>query len=74
VIQVPPGRSMLAGHSWPIWVVGLAIIAAVGALLSVWLGRHHSQRAKMLWTAIIVAVPLLGPLAWFTLGWERRRD
>ncbi|MGI9076336.1 MAG: PLD nuclease N-terminal domain-containing protein [Gemmatimonadaceae bacterium] len=72
--QVPPGQSLLAGsRSWPIWLASGTIILLVGALLSVWLGKQHSVKAKAIWTAIIFAVPVLGPLSWFLLGRERQR-
>lgn len=50
------------------WVAGAAL-----ALVSIWRGRSHSVKAKAIWTAIVVLVPLLGALAWFLLGRERRR-
>lgn len=51
----------------------IAAALAILALLSIWLGAHHSLRAKLIWTAIALLVPILGPLAWFALGQERRR-
>ncbi|HEU4641203.1 MAG TPA: PLD nuclease N-terminal domain-containing protein [Gemmatimonadaceae bacterium] len=73
MIQVPPGRSLLAGGtSWPLWVAALAVIAGVAALTSIWLGRHHSRSAKVVWTVIVLVIPILGPIGWFLLGWERR--
>lgn len=73
MIQVPPGRSLLAGGtSWPLWIVALAVIAGVAALTSIWLGRHHSRQAKVVWTIIVLVLPIIGAIAWFALGWERR--
>lgn len=72
--QVPPGRSLLAGGmSWPMWFAAASVIALAAALLSIWLGRHHSLKAKAVWTVISVALPILGPAGWFVLGRERRR-
>lgn len=72
-MQVPPGRSLLAGGTnWPLWLAVLAIIAGVTALASIWLGRHHSRSAKIVWTVIVLVLPIVGPLAWFLLGFERR--
>jgi hypothetical protein len=74
VIQVPPGASLLAGRQgWPVWLAGGALLLLAGALASIWLGRHHSRAAKVVWTAVAVLVPVLGPLGWFLLGRERRR-
>ncbi|MBX6330862.1 MAG: PLDc N-terminal domain-containing protein [Gemmatimonadaceae bacterium] len=73
MMQVPPSHSLLAaGRSWPLWVTAIAVIAGVSALASVWMGRHHSTRAKVVWTVIVIVIPILGPLAWFALGRERR--
>jgi hypothetical protein len=38
------------------------------------MGRHHSRRAKIIWTVISVLLPIIGPLGWFLLGRERRRE
>jgi hypothetical protein len=75
VTQVPPGESLLAGsRDWPLLLGAAALISVVGALVSIWLGRHHSTRAKLVWTAIAVALPIVGPIAWFVLGREKPRD
>lgn len=73
LMQVPPNRSLLSGSAWPLWLVAAAVIALATALLSIWLGRHHSLKAKAIWTVISIALPILGPLGWFVLGRERRR-
>jgi hypothetical protein len=75
VTQVPPGESLLAGsREWPLWFGAAAVIARVSALLSIWLGRAHSTKAKLVWTVIALAVPILGPIAWFVLGRQGRRS
>ncbi|HJR62412.1 MAG TPA: PLD nuclease N-terminal domain-containing protein [Gemmatimonadaceae bacterium] len=74
MIQVPPGRSLLSGNvDWPLIVTAAAVILAVAALFSIWLGRLHSPRAKLVWTAIVLVVPIAGPLLWYALGRERKR-
>ncbi|MBK5186792.1 MAG: PLDc N-terminal domain-containing protein [Gemmatimonadaceae bacterium] len=74
MIQVPPHGSMLrGGTSWPLWFVAIAVIAGVLALASIWLGRRHGRPAKIVWTAIVVLVPVLGACGWFLLGHQRRR-
>lgn len=71
-MQVPPGESLLAGsRNWPLWLfVGWAVLGAI-ALLSIWLGRQHSPRAKTIWTVLVIVVPIAGALAWFVLGRQR---
>jgi hypothetical protein len=72
--QVPPARSLLAGQwSWPVWFVAAVVITGVAALVSIWLGRHHSVRAKIVWTVVVIVIPVIGPAAWFVLGRERRK-
>jgi uncharacterized membrane protein len=72
-MQLPLGRFHLAGSRDVLtWATGLAAILAAGALVSVWRGRRHSVRVKLIWTGVALLVPVLGPLAWFALGRERR--
>ena len=75
MIQVPPGESMLAGSRvWPLIWSAAAIVLLAAALLSIWLGRHHSRQAKIVWTVISVVLPVLGPIGWFVLGREGKRN
>jgi hypothetical protein len=74
MIQVPPGESLLAGaRNWPLWLFAAWAIGGAAALLSIWLGRHHSPRAKTIWTVLVIAIPVAGALAWFVLGRQRAR-
>jgi Phospholipase_D-nuclease N-terminal len=74
MIQVPPGRSLLAGRTtWPLWFVAAAIILAVLALASIWMGKRHGRPAKIVWTVIVVVIPILGACGWYLLGRERRK-
>jgi hypothetical protein len=74
MMQVPPGESMLAGsRSWPLWLFAAWAIGSAAALLSIWLGRHHAPRVKVIWTVLVIAVPILGALSWFILGHQRRK-
>jgi len=75
VIQVPPDKSLLAGGTtWPLWFGATWIILAVCALASIWLGRRHGKPAKLVWTVIVVLVPVIGACGWFVLGRERRKE
>lgn len=73
MMQVPPRESLLAGsRSWPLWLFAAWVIGSVAALLSIWLGRHHAPRVKVIWTVLVIALPIIGALAWFVLGRQRR--
>ena len=73
--QVPPERSLLAGGTtWPLWFAGAWIILTVLALFSIWMvGARHGRPAKLVWTVIVVVIPVLGACGWYLLGRERRR-
>lgn len=65
---------MLAGsQSWPLWLFAAWAIGGAAALLSIWLGRQHAPRVKVIWTVLVAAVPVIGALAWFVLGRQRKR-
>ena len=75
MIQTLLGRSPIPAadsFDWPRWLLALALVLCVAALISIWIGRHHSTASKMLWTFVVILIPILGPTAWFALGWERR--
>jgi len=57
---------------WPLWLLVTAGVLCVVALASVWSGRYHSTAARIVWTFVVILIPILGPIAWFLLGWERR--
>jgi hypothetical protein len=58
--------------SWPFALVIVAVALCVVALVSFWIGRYHSTAARIVWTIVVILIPVLGPIAWFLLGWERR--
>lgn len=62
----------LANVPWYVWAGILAIDLL--ALASIWLSRGHSTKARIVWTLIVAVLPVLGALAWFPLGRERRRS
>jgi hypothetical protein len=57
---------------WPLWLLIVAVVLCVAALISIWIGRYHSTAARIVWTVVAILIPILGPIAWFLLGWERR--
>jgi hypothetical protein len=74
MMQVPPEHSLLAGSTtWPLWFAAAWIILAVLSLASIWMGTRHGKPAKLVWTVIVVVVPVLGACGWYLLGRERRR-
>jgi uncharacterized membrane protein len=54
------------------WILLALFLLAILALRSVWMSSAHARRVKVIWSAIAL-VPLIGPLAWFVLGRDRRR-
>jgi hypothetical protein len=74
MMQVPPGESLLAGsRSWALWFFAATAVGIAAALLSIWLGRQHATRVKIIWTLVVIAVPIFGALAWFVLGRQAKR-
>lgn len=71
-LPVRPTVQPAGSWDWPLWLLALAVILCLAALITVWLGRHHSIASRILWTFVVILIPIVGPLAWFTLGWERR--
>ena len=64
-----PGLFVLDG--WSAFGV-VALILDLAALTSIWRGRKHALRAKIIWTIMVAVLPLLGAIAWFALGREPR--
>ena len=58
--------------SWPFVLIIVAVVLCVTSLISIWTGRYHSTAARIVWTIVAIIIPILGPVAWFLLGWERR--
>ena len=48
-------------------IVDLLAIAAIGA------SRAHAPKVKVIWSAIVLLLPVLGAVAWLAIGRERRR-
>ena len=60
----------LANARW----VGLALVLIdLVALAHIWFSKRHSTSAKLVWTALVVVLPVLGALSWAVLGREPRR-
>ena len=54
------------------WIfLGTFLLTAI-ALRSIWTSRVHAARVRLIWSAVAL-VPIVGPLAWFVLGRDRRR-
>jgi heme A synthase len=56
------------------WLAGTGLLLAAAALISIWRGQRHSRQAKVVWTVVAVLLPILGPLGWFLLARETRKD
>lgn len=49
------------------------VVADVAAFFSIWRSRVHAARSKVIWTALVGLLPVLGAVAWFALGRMPRR-
>ncbi|MBX2964488.1 MAG: PLDc_N domain-containing protein [Cyclobacteriaceae bacterium] len=49
-----------------IWVI-LIFVIDVLAILDVW-KREQSMEKRLLWTVVILLLPLLGPVAWYLIS------
>lgn len=49
-------------------VVVIIVVLAARALASIWSPRNLDQVGKLVWTLLAVCLPVIGPIAWFTLG------
>lgn len=62
------GGSFLGGLAWFMVVaIVLAGIFILVALVSLW-RSSASGIAKLIWTALIIFLPLLGSILWFLIG------
>jgi len=57
------------GH---IAVLLVIVLLEVGALVVLWRDRTRSQLAKIVWTVVVIALPVLGALG-FLLNWALGR-
>ena len=55
------------------WIGAIVLTVDLVALVSIWRSTQHSTKARVAWTLIVAVLPVLGALAWFPLGRERRR-
>ncbi len=64
---------MLAGH-WGLIrsAAVLSAILVVVALVAIWRSQPHSVNAKIVWTVVVLLIPVFGALGWFLLGRQRR--
>jgi len=53
--------------TWTVFAV-LWLALVIATTVSVLRARHTSGAAKIAWILVVVALPILGSLAWFTLG------
>ncbi|MBX2947583.1 MAG: PLDc_N domain-containing protein [Cyclobacteriaceae bacterium] len=49
-----------------IWVL-LIFVIDVLAILDVW-KREYSMEKRLLWTVVIILLPLIGPIAWYIVS------
>ena len=53
-------------------VLLVIVLLEVGALVVLWRDRTRSQLAKVVWTVVVIALPVLGALG-FLLNWALGR-
>lgn len=49
-----------------IWFI-IVVVIDVLAILDVW-QRESSNEKKLLWTVVILLLPVIGPLAWYLIS------
>ena len=52
---------------WGFFIVA-GVVLFIGALVSVARNRTYTSGGTVIWTLIILALPVLGPLVWFLVG------
>ena len=55
------------------WLIALVVLVDLLALLAIVGSRVHARKVKVIWTVIVLLVPVLGAVAWLAIGRERRR-
>ena len=69
---MPDFGSFLLAPNVATWAGAILFVADVAALTSIWRSPAHARQAKVVWTALVAFLPVLGAGAWFALGRERR--
>lgn len=49
-----------------IWAL-LILVIAILAVVDVW-KRENSMEKRLLWTVVIILLPVVGPLAWYAIS------
>lgn len=54
------------------WLVALVVLVDLLALAAIGASRAHAPRVKVIWSVIVLALPVIGAIAWLAIGRERR--
>jgi hypothetical protein len=54
------------------WLLALVVIVDLLALAAIAASRWHAPRVKVIWSAIVLLLPVAGAVAWLAIGRERR--
>jgi amino acid transporter len=44
------------------------VVLFMAALISIARNRKHTSGGKVVWASVVLALPVLGPVAWFLIG------
>ena len=54
------------------WLVALVAVVDLLAIVAIAASRAHAPKVKVIWSAIVLLLPVLGAVAWLAVGRERR--
>ena len=55
-----------------VWLIALVVIVDLLALAAIGASRAHAPKVKVIWSAIVLLLPVAGAVAWLAIGRERR--
>ncbi|MBU8867849.1 PLDc N-terminal domain-containing protein [Paenarthrobacter aromaticivorans] len=50
------------------------VLLFVGALISIARARNHTTGSQIAWALIVLALPVIGSLAWFAIGRRTKNE
>lgn len=71
MLLVAEGSNPLVPQIWSLLVLGiglLIVVVLVAALIGIARSGQLTSTAKAVWVLVVLAFPVLGPVAWFFIG------